>query len=73
MCNCTEADKGHELSLPSCRFRVFASKLSLPSCRFRVVAPIPGGISFYYNLREGVGSQKKFKNLKELCYTLLVC
>ena len=34
----TEADKGHELSLPSCRFRVVASKLSLPSCRFRVVA-----------------------------------
>ena len=25
----TEADKGHELSLPSCRFRVVASKLSL--------------------------------------------
>ena len=26
----TEADKGHWLSLPSCRFLVVASKLSLP-------------------------------------------
>ena len=41
----TEADKGHELSLPS--------------CRFQVVASIPGGISFYYNVREGGGGVRK--------------
>ena len=40
---CTEADKGHQLSLLSCRFPVVASTLSLPSCRFHVVATIPGG------------------------------
>ena len=56
---CTEADKGHELSLPSCRFQVVASELSLPSCRFQVVASIPGGISFYYNVREGGGGVRK--------------
>ena len=39
----TEADKGHELSLLSCRFPVVATTLSLPSCRFHVVATIPGG------------------------------
>ena len=46
----TEADKGHELSLPSCRFQVVASKLSLPSCRFHSWRDI-----FYYNVRRGEG------------------
>ena len=41
----TEADKGHKLSLPGCRFHFVASTLSLPSCRFHVVAlKIKGGL-----------------------------
>ena len=41
----TEADKGHKLSLPGCRFHFVASTLSLPSSRFHVVAlKIKGGL-----------------------------
>ena len=79
----TEADKGHELSLPSCRFQVVASELSLPSCRFQVVASelsLPS--CRFYSWRDiillqcergGWGCQEKFKNVKEVCYTLLFC
>ena len=60
----TEADKGHELS-----FQVVAFELSLPSSRFYSWRDI---ILFQCE-RGGWGYQKKFKNLKEVCYTLLVC
>ena len=65
----TEADKGHELSLPSCRFRVVACELSLASCRFQVVAselslPFLEGHILLQCEREGGGggTGENFKN-----------
>ena len=41
--NSTEADKGHTLSLPLCRFHSLAFTLSLPSCRVKAKKGGGGG------------------------------
>ena len=52
---------GHSLKSCAdlCPYPILRKPIRVTSSRFQVVASIPGGISFYYNVREGGGGVRK--------------